>query len=153
MTGIVTLLRRQVDPRCVVAGTLRDDGCSVSMQDMPRERIAVNLERAAELGTPTGLVDRHTRHCDFLFVAEEDTATLWAASLELKKGDFRASDVATQLQGGAAALDKLIPCGQSVLFRPIVASQRVPKAQRASLMRQRVRFRGARHRLVHLPVA
>lgn len=150
MTGVVTLVRRRVDPRCIVAGTLRENGCVVSMQDLPRERVAVNLERAAELDTPAGLVGRHNKRCDFVFVAEEDAATVWAAPLELKSANFRASDVAAQLQGGAAALEKLIPREQAVRFRPVIASQRVPKAQRASLMRQRVRFRGIRHRLVRM---
>ena len=150
MTGVVTLVRSQVDPQCVVAGTLRDDGCSVSMQNLPRERVAIDLESAVELDTPRGLVGRDTRRCDFLFVAEEDAATVWAASLELKRGGFKASDVAAQLEGGASALDKLIPHQQSVRFRPVVASQRVPKAERASFMRQRVPFRGVHHRLVHM---
>ena len=150
MTGVVTLVRRQVDPRCIAVGTLRDDGCSVTMQSLPRERVAVDLERAADLDTPAGLVGRDTKHCDFLFVAEEDAATVWAATLELKGASFSASDVAAQLQGGATALDKLIPREQSVRFRPVIASQRVPKAQRASLMRQRVRFRGIWHRLVRM---
>lgn len=150
MTAVVTLVRDRVDPRCVVAGTLRDGGCSVTMQNLPSERVAVSLERAAELDTPASLVGRDTKLCDFLFIAEEDAATVWAAPLELKSANFRASDVAAQLQGGAAALEKLIPREQFVRFRPVMASQRVPKAKRASLMRQRVRFRGDRHRLVHM---
>ena len=120
------------------------------MQHLPTVRVAVDLDRVAELDNPAGLVGRDTKHCDFLFVAEEDAAAVWAASLELKGSNLRASDVAEQLEGGAAALEKLIPRKQPVRFRPIIAAQRVPKAQRASLMRQRVRFRGAWHRLVHM---
>lgn len=149
MTGVVALVRSQFDPQCIVAGALRDDGCSVTMQHLPTQRVAVDLERVAELDTPAGLVGRDTKHCDFLFVAE-DGAAVWAASLELKGGNLRASDVAEQLDGGAAALEKLIPHKQPVRFRPIIASQRVPKAQRASFRRQRVRFRGVWHRLVHM---
>lgn len=150
MTGVVPLVRSQVDPRCIVVGALRDEGCSVSMRDLPTERVAVDLERAAELDAPAGLVGRDTKRCDFLFVAEENAVGVWAASLELKGGNLRASDVAEQLEGGAAALEKLIPRKQLVRFRPIVASQRVPKAQRATFRRQRVRFRGVWHRLVHM---
>ena len=88
------------------------------MRDLPRTRVVVNLERVVELGAPAGLVPQDGKRCDFLFVAEEDAAMVWAASLELKGGNLRASDVTAQLEGGADALDRLIPGSNPCTFAP-----------------------------------
>ena len=138
---MVDAVRAKLDVRCL-ARKISKAGCALQLKDVPAQRIAIDLDSRFAPGKNTG-----TR-CDYLFLAEDDDSA-FAIPIELKRGGFKATGVVAQLQAGADVLASLLPEHSYVLFRPIVASGRFPKAQRDDFQRAEVRFRGTNHRLVH----
>ena len=139
MTGTIAAVRARLDERCVVDNGLpQKNGCGVSLEGMPGEHQAVDLDKS---GSPLGLTQ--TR-CDYLLFAESPCSELWFAPIELKKGTVDAGEAIEQLQAGAQAAKGIIPPGIDVCFRPVLASGGVPKAKRKKLKAKaiRVTFRG-----------
>lgn len=142
MTRPVQVVSAQLDHHCLVR-TLKKDGCHLGQQGLPQRRLAIDLDNPLAPG------DRLATRCDYLFLAEESAVAACAAAIELKKGGFGATHVATQLQAGAEILAKLLPEQSAVRFHALVVSGRFPKSERRRFMRQEVRFRGTWHPLVH----
>lgn len=149
MNGLVASVRRQLDSQCLEGSeTLRKQACEVSLAQMPRNRLVVDLDKR---GAPIG--QHHTR-CDFLVFAEEGGGKGWQAwvvPLELK-ARLEIRKVASQLQAGADAAGRLIPDASGVTFIPVVAC-RPKKGQRRwlkeSLMRVRFKNRTETFRLMN----
>ena len=138
MTGLVNAVRDRLEPKCLVNGGLKKDGCKVSMAHAPQPRLVVDFDKP---GSPLG-ADR-TR-CDYLFIAEDNDGLGWIAPLELKRGRLYAKMVVGQLQAGASAAEKFVPADAPVRFRPVAASGSVSKAERDVLRKKgnKVRFYG-----------
>lgn len=125
--GLVAAVRRRLDSRCVVQGSLVKDGCQVRLTDAPGQRLVLDLDRP---GAPTG---PGGGRCDYLFVADDFQDADWVAPVECKRGALKASQVVEQLRAGAAVAESLIPSGSDFELRPIAATRSVPKAQRRKL--------------------
>ena len=113
-----------------------DEGCSLSLDDLPGEQILVRSDRPS-----TGGIDSK-RMCDFIWADEQDRAAL----IELKSGGFDASQVNEKLQRGAdLAAEWLTGYGREVRLRPVLAYG--GKADKRDMQRlkagssSRIRFR------------
>lgn len=124
---MVKRVRDALDPRCLVNGGLNRGGCKVSMARAPKPRLAIDFDR------PGTRLPLGATRCDFLVVAEGGDGVGWVAPLELKRGRLHADEAVRQLQAGARAAERLIPSGEPLRFRPVVATGRVPKAERRRL--------------------
>ena len=136
MTDLVERVRRALDSKCFIKGRLSKDGCKVVMTDAPSPRLIVDFDKP---GSP--LAANATR-CDYLLVAEVEHADDWVVVLELKRGRLDADEVIRQLRAGASATEKLIPPGEPVRFRPVVASGSTSKHERNLLKSKPVQFHG-----------
>ncbi len=140
MSGLVLRARAKVDDRCI-ATQIRKEGCSVSLNGVPSDRLIVDLD---EPGSPLG--DAVTR-CDYVFIAEDGAGAGWMVPLELTTGPVDADKFARQLQAGASAAERVVPRSESVRFRPVaVYGGGSHIAQRRKLQRndRKVSFHGVR---------
>ena len=112
MSGLVARARANVDGRCI-ATRIRKEGCSVSLNGVPSDRLIVDLDKP---GSPLGQADAH---CDYVFVAEDGAGACWMAPLELTTGPVDASKFVQQLRAGASAAEQLVPKNAAARFRPI----------------------------------
>ena len=140
MSEAVRTVARRVDEQCH-ATSYRKEGCSISMSGVPADHVVVDLDCSA-LHLPD------TPRCDFLFVGTYSAETR-VAPIELKKGGFRASKVAGQLQGGADTADGWLPADCSFEFVPIlVHGKGVHRTVRNSLRTRKIELRGQKKRAV-----
>ena len=140
MNGIVARIRASVSSRCQVS-RCRGDGCEVSMKDAPTSRVVINLD-CAELQLGGG------PRCDYVAAFDYSHATR-IATIELKSGSFRATDVVRQLQGGARFAESSLPAVDAKHFVPVLArGKRVHAAQMRELRRQHIEYRGTLHQIV-----
>lgn len=79
-------------------------GCRVSMADIPRERVVLDVDLAFP-------VDRAVEpQCDLiLFYSDTIENSIVGVPMELKSGNVDASVVIQQLQAGARIVDRLVP--------------------------------------------
>ena len=96
MTGLTRVVSGLIPASCRVSACDRD-GCRISMQKAPAQRVIVDLD-CDELGLPSA-----TKRRDYLFVGEEPRH-VWVAPIERKSGGFKARAVVEQLQRGADAI-------------------------------------------------
>lgn len=141
MTGLVAGVVPKVDARCLVKSGLKKDGCKVVMSGVPQARLVIDFDKP---GSP---LQQNATRCDYLCIAEADNGDDWIVPLELKKGGFKATAIAQQLQAGANVADQLVTTAASFRFRAVAFSGNVRKAERLSLKRQSVQFRGRREEI------
>ena len=140
MSGLVAHARDNVDGRCIDT-RIRKEGCSVSLNGVPSDRLIVDLDRP---GSPLGPADAR---CDYLFIAEDGAGAGWVAPMELTTGPVDADKFARQLQAGASAAERVVRRSESVRFRPVaVYGGGSHIAQRRKLQRndRKVSFHGVR---------
>ena len=112
------------------------DGCRVSLEGVPRERIVVDADRAFTAHNTPG------KRCDFILFVLEDDRRIFAAPIELKSGRVDVSDASEQLQGGAAFAERFAPKGSGVVCRPILFhGKRIDRNDLSKLNRTKIRFR------------
>ena len=130
-------IRRWIGGR--VATSYTRNGCRVSLADLPRERVVLDVD----LAFPT---DRAVKaQCDLiLFCIAQDC--LVAVPMELKQGEVDASDVVKQLQEGTRVVSQLVPRNVKTNCIPVLVhgSKRVQRRQSEKLKRSSVNFRGAK---------
>lgn len=137
---LIPVVRGQLSSQCLT-NRIRKGRCSLSLDETPPDRLIVDLDK------PGGPIGMHERRCDHLFFAEPAVSEQpWAAPIELKGGTFRAAEVESQLQSGTHAIDRLVPNSATIYLVPIVAGK-CHKAERRSLRRRKVTFRGAVKRI------
>ena len=141
MTSLIEEVAPNVDARCIVRRGLSKEGCTVVMTGLPQERLVIDFDKP---GSP---LQQDSTRCDYLCIAEADNGDDWIVPLELKKGGFNAKTITQQLQAGANVADKLVTTTASFRFRAVAFSGNVRKAERLSLKRQRVQFRGRREEI------
>lgn len=137
MNGLVAMVRNKVHESCLTNGRIRKSGCSANLNGAPQPRLIIDFDRpGAPIGPSQG-------RCDYLFVATGEESWDWVAPLELKRGDFDASQIVGQLKAGARSAENLIPQNAPVEFRPVaVFGGGIRKAERNALKirSNRVRF-------------
>lgn len=109
------------------------------MNDVPRCRVIVD----ADLAFPAHKV-RGSR-CDYIvFLIDSDTDAFVVVPMELKSGGVDASEVAEQLQQGAAFAERFVlKTNGDIHCRPVLFhGRRIHKKQLKTLNRTKVRFRG-----------
>lgn len=115
-------------------------GCQVSMTDVPRSRVIVDLDRALPPGTT------REKRCDYvLFLVGVRQEALVMMPMELKSGGFHATAAAEQLQQGAEFADELIQdySGPKSICHPVLFHGKgIHEKELKSLNRAKVRFRG-----------
>ena len=113
------------------------DGCRVDMTDVPHPRIVVEVERMFQVN------QRSDKRCDrMLFYVDPDSSKLVVVLIELKSGNFNATDVYQQLQSGAKFAEELVPKDIEMTCIPVVFyGKRSHYAQLRKLKRNEVRFR------------
>ena len=140
MSGLVARVRANVDGRCI-ATRIRKEGCSVSLDGVPSDRLIVDLDKP---GSPLGQADAR---CDYLFVAKDGAGAGWVAPMELTRGRCVARKFVRQLRAGAAAAAQLVPRNVAAKFRPVaVYGGGLHMAERRALQRNdsQVSFHGMR---------
>ena len=147
MTGLVETVRFALDPKCIVSGKLKKDGCVVSLKDAPAPRLIVDFDK------PKSPLGRSETRCDYLFVAEVAGGSGWIVPLELKRGRLHADEAVRQLQAGARAAEQLVPLSARVSFRPVAVAGSTPKDERNRLKGKggKIRFRGCAEVIRLLP--
>jgi hypothetical protein len=99
--------------------------------------------------------DRHSFHddklCDLMFAWQQATgAQVLTAPLELKGGGVDVSHVRDQLQAGAKIIEDLLTGIKNASILPVLVHQPFKTAERRTLDRQRVTFRGKQYRIFPL---
>ncbi|MCY4314880.1 MAG: hypothetical protein OXC66_02045 [Roseovarius sp.] len=113
------------------------DGCKVSLNKIPRNRVVVDADKAFEAH------DCHGKRCDFILFALNGVGKLVAAPIELKSGGVNLSTVLEQLQIGAAFIEKFTPKGIGAICRPVlIHGGRIRSQDRRILNRGSIRFGG-----------
>ncbi len=115
--------------------------CGVYMDDVPRERVIVDVDLAFEAHGETG------KHCDrILFYLSPTDSTLVVVLIEHKGGTFdSATDVANQLQGGADFAKDKIPVGIETTCIPVLFhGSGSHQSQFKKLRRQQITFGSGR---------
>lgn len=133
MTGLTQVVSGLIPTSCRVSACNRD-GCRVSMQKAPDQRVIVDLD-CAKLGLPPA-----TKRCDYLFVGEE-SQHVWVAPIELKSGGFKARIAVEQLQRGADAVGQWLSETQVFRLLPVLVHGRgVHPHEARELRRARIRL-------------
>ena len=137
MTSLIEWVGSRVDENCR-ARRMKKGGCGIGMADAPTSRLIVDCDkRGAPVAADAG-------RCDYLVVAEGESAPGWVAVIELKRGGLHANQVASQLRAGASVAEKLVPRDGELRFRPVVASGKTSKyeLQKLKAKRNRIPFHG-----------
>lgn len=143
MSGLIQGVRVNVDRQCI-ATQIRKQGCSVSLNGTPTNRLIVDLDE------PSSPLPPPNRRCDYLVVLEDSSGAGCLAPMELSSSRFQVGKFVGQLRAGTRAAERIVPAGASVRFRPIaVYGGSIHKAERTRLRQgyNRVRFRGMRETL------
>ena len=90
------------------------DRCRVSLEDVPRDRIVVDADKAFETHGHRG------KRCDFILFVLGHGRKLVAAPIELKSGRVDVSDALEQLQEGATFAERFAPDVSGAVCRPIL---------------------------------
>ena len=132
MTNLVDKVKSCI-PELRFAKRCRKNNCSVKLNGVPAPHLLIDVDKS--------LTDKHITKCDYIFVG--GTTNAWLVPIELKKGDFKASEVVAQLQAGAQFAETLCDCAH-VQFLPVLASGASHKAQRNELKKKSnwIVFRG-----------
>lgn len=127
-------IRQWVGDRAATSYTR--SGCRVSMADLPRERVVLDVDLAFP-------VDRAVEpQCD-LVLFYIDTDSLVGVPMELKSGSVDASVVIQQLQAGARIVDRLVPKEIKTSCIPVLVygGQMHRKQRRKQIKPSKVNFR------------
>ena len=109
----VETVRTKTNAQCH-ATTCRDGSCSLSLEDVPKPSVLINLEHEA------APVKKKQARCDYLFVGgSDDEKRPWVAPVELTASAARVSKFLPQLRAGAEIANKLLPQDVQVRFRPV----------------------------------
>ena len=113
------------------------DGCSVSMADIPAERVVLDVDLAFSTGGGSA------NKCDLiLFYIDQTQNCLIGVPMELKSGNVDVSDVVAQLGQGARIVDNFAPKDVEIkLVLVLVHGGGIHKAQFDKLKTSRIRFR------------
>lgn len=139
MSGLLHSVRAQFDAGCMVSGRLRKEGCTVSLNGAPTDRVVVDLDK------PSSPLSGSDTRCDYLIFAEEPGQRDLFVPLELKKGRLRPRRVVAQLRAGTNAAVKAVG-SRPVHFLPVAAVGSSHRANRTELKKNanKVRFRNQR---------
>ena len=136
MTRILDEIRARVGAEYLTDCCSRD-GCDVSMNDVPPERVIVD----ADLAFPAH--ELHGERCDFIVFASNGDENLRAVPLELKSGGTDLTKAHRQLNKGAKFIDRVGPIDPSPVCRPLLIHGRsLTPHERKRLNRLKVAFRG-----------
>lgn len=113
------------------------DGCSVSMADIPSERVVLDVDLAFPTDQENG------NKCDLvLFYIDQTQNCLIGVPMELKSGNVDVSDVFAQLGQGARIVDDFVPKNAEInLVLLLVHGGGIHRAQFDKLKTSRIRFR------------
>ena len=113
------------------------DRCRVFLEDVPRERIVVDADKAFEAHGQWG------KRCDFILFVLEGAQKLVAVPVELKSGNVDVSDALEQLQKGAAFAERFTPEASGAVCRPILFhGKAIHRKYRSAINRKKIRFLG-----------
>ena len=113
------------------------DGCQALLDDVPRERIVVDVERVFEAQ------GRQGKRCDFVVFLVGNRGELLIAPIELKSGRVDVSDALEQLQEGATFTEQFASKASGAVCRPILIHRHgLHSKDRKILNRTKVLFHG-----------
>ncbi len=113
------------------------DRCRVFLQDIPRERILVDADRAFGAHGCLG------KRCDFILFTLT-AGKLFVVPIKLKSGGVDVSGALEQLQEGAAFGERFVHRASNAVCRPVlIHGSGMHRTDRSRLNRQKIRFRGS----------
>ena len=112
------------------------DRCQVDLTGAPSPRLIVDADSVWPA------LKMEDKRCDFILFLSGGGGVLTVAPIELKSGDFGASQAVDQLQAGAAFAHQVLPSAARTECRPILFCKSIHRKQRADLARGKVNFRG-----------
>ena len=135
MSEVLAALRLPINDQ-YLSNSCSRDGCRVSMEGVPSQRIVIDADKAF---SAHGFQDKK---CDYVLFFFPDTGQqLVAAPIELKSGHVDASTAADQLQQGANFAAHFV--ARDTHCHPIlIHGKGLHDVQRRILNRTKVRFRG-----------
>lgn len=140
MSGLVQSVRAEVKCECE-ATRIQKEGCGVSLDGAPTDRLIVDLDH------PNSPLPPPNQRCDYLVVVEDSSGAGCLAPIELSSGRFQVGKFVEQLRAGSRAAEHIVPAGVAVSFRPIaVYGGSIHKNERTRLRQgySKVSFRGMR---------
>lgn len=136
MKGVLDGIHANVGAENCCASCSRDR-CRVFLEDVPRERIIVDADKAFEAHGEQG------KRCDFIVFVLEGDRKLVVAPVELKSGRVDVSDAVEQLQKGAAFAERFAPKASGAVCTPILFhGSRLHRKDLSTLNSKKIRFRG-----------
>ena len=120
-----------------LAKSLVREKCSISMVDIPSQRVLIDVDLAFE-----SLGRTQSKRCDYILFFGSTQDYLIAVPMELKRGTIHASDVANQLAGCVNFAAELAPPGIQCWCVPLVVHGRsIDRHQRKILSARKIKFR------------
>lgn len=117
------------------------NGCRVSMDKIPRERVVLDVDMASPVGKAV------KAQCDLvLFFIDTPQNSLIGVPMELKSGNVDASEAIKQLQEGARIVEHLVPKTIKTICIPIIVhGGQIHRQQRRKRIKPaKINFRGGK---------
>ena len=115
------------------------NGCRVSMDKIPRERVVLDVD----LASPAGRAVK--AQCDLvLFFVDTPQNSLVGVPMELKSGNVDTSEAIQQLQEGARLVEQLAPRTLKTICIPVIVhgGQIHRRQRRKRIKPAKIKFRG-----------
>ncbi len=137
MQTSLQIIQERIDNRCnskpcgCVVGTCSKSGCRLTLKDLPKDRVFVDMDRNCYL------VNNKSKRCDYLFFCcDSSRGVTWVAAIELKKGRAVASEVVPQLIAGARLATQIVSQIKGVDLYMIIAFQGIRNVERNELRKR-----------------
>ena len=146
MTGIVDGFRKKFSFAIKSGGNLTKEGCKVSLQGVPKNRLILNLDNK---NLPFA---GHVTRCDFLFVADNVDGSDLLVPIELKKGEFKAEKIVSQLQAGSTFAEEQLSKEDNPRLIAVAVTGPIPKVRRIEFKQKQyfVKFLGKDRRVFRI---
>lgn len=152
MKTSLQIIQERIDNRCnsrpcgCVVNTCSKSGCKLTLEDLPKDRVFVDMDRNCYL------VNNHSKRCDYLFFCCDSRRVTWVAAIELKKGRAVASEVVPQLIAGARLATQIVSKIQDVELYMIIAFQGIRNVELNELRKRtrKIKFGDLKPQLVFL---
>lgn len=113
------------------------DGCEVSLENVPNDRVIVDVDLAFPALEITG------ERCDFVVFIGDNGTGLVAVPVELKSGNLEIAKLVRQLRRGARFVETIVKISSPPVCRPILIHGRpLSDKNRKRLNRLKVEFMG-----------
>ena len=135
-------LNRKVPDTCKVSKCLKQ-GCRLSLEGLGNLKLLIDLDK------PGAPVSKGLPKCDYLLFCSNKKETFCVAPIEMKSGNAKASEMASQLVAGAKIAMKLISKQPDTKFIPVATyGGRLHKIEKRNFSNKTVTFYDKSYKIV-----